>query len=439
MSSAPRILDDQRVQVTSIFEKTGDHAIIDHVADSDEEVLGALGYKQEFKSMPTAGGLYYAAAVLAPEGWGPFWSWIVGWSNVCAYTTCACSVNYALSLMILSAATIQHPEYDPQVWQVYLLFVALQTLDGLLITNSTKFLGRLNAVGTVINSALVFIFVVWLPTGSINNPKTNTSAQVWTEMTNGTEWPTEEVSKSNITAPRTIFLTAQLGYYIGFFLLVVIAYTVKDIEDVVAGQYGSPIANLCLQVLGPGSGLALLTMIMVAQFWVAECCMVTASRVVFAYSRDGAIPGSWWLKQVNRRTKTPVNAAWFVMVIGCLLGLLMFASPVAIGAIFSLGSIAAYISFTIPIALKVFSAGSRFRPVPVLCFPATRGKDLDKNTMNYTCLIYFGVMGLALVWYAISARKWYKGPKVNVEHMIRETTAVNVVDVGLSESKEKGV
>ena len=30
-------------------------------------------------SMPTSGGLYYAAAVLAPPGWGPFAAWITGW------------------------------------------------------------------------------------------------------------------------------------------------------------------------------------------------------------------------------------------------------------------------------------------------------------------------------------------------------------------------
>lgn len=29
-------------------------------------------------SMPTSGGLYYAAAVLAPPGWGPFAAWITG-------------------------------------------------------------------------------------------------------------------------------------------------------------------------------------------------------------------------------------------------------------------------------------------------------------------------------------------------------------------------
>lgn len=125
-----RTIDEAKLHMTSVFQTTaGDHAIIDHVADSDEEILVALGYRQEFKrdfsiwssfsvsfaclgllpsiastlsfnlgyiglsgsvwgwlvaalfiqcvalamaelcsSMPTAGGLYYASAVLAPEG-----------------------------------------------------------------------------------------------------------------------------------------------------------------------------------------------------------------------------------------------------------------------------------------------------------------------------------------------------------------------------------
>jgi hypothetical protein len=54
----------------------------------------------------------------------------------------------------------------------------------------------------------------------------------------------------------------------------------------------------------------------------------------------------------------------------------------------------------------------------VLCFPATKGKDLNNLNMNYTCLIYGGVMLLALLWYAIDARHWFKGPKINVEHLI---------------------
>jgi amino acid transporter len=35
-----------------------------------------FGMAELCSSMPTAGGLYYASAVLAPEGWGPFASWV---------------------------------------------------------------------------------------------------------------------------------------------------------------------------------------------------------------------------------------------------------------------------------------------------------------------------------------------------------------------------
>lgn len=50
MSAGKRhTLEPQKMDVTSVSEETGDHAVVDHVASSDEQVLGALGYKQEFK------------------------------------------------------------------------------------------------------------------------------------------------------------------------------------------------------------------------------------------------------------------------------------------------------------------------------------------------------------------------------------------------------
>jgi len=38
-------------------------------------------------------------------------------------------------------------------------------------------------------------------------------------------------------------MTAQLGLYLGWAIILVIAYTVKDIQDVVAGQYGQPMVR----------------------------------------------------------------------------------------------------------------------------------------------------------------------------------------------------
>lgn len=87
-------------------------------------------------SMPTAGGLYYAAAVLAPEGYGPLMSWVVGWSNFSGFVTAPCSLNYALgesckhsrfgavecadqrkASLLVTCGSIAYPEYAAKDWQ----------------------------------------------------------------------------------------------------------------------------------------------------------------------------------------------------------------------------------------------------------------------------------------------------------------------------------
>jgi amino acid transporter len=52
---------------------------------------------------------------------------------------------------------------------------------------------------------------------------------------------------------------------------------------------------------------------------------VDASRVVYAFARDGALPGSTLWKRMNPYTQTPVNAVWFVMFWSAITGLLGFS------------------------------------------------------------------------------------------------------------------
>src|SRR2546430_734169 len=79
-------------------------------------------------------------------------------------------------------------------------------------------------------------------------------------------------------------------------------------------------ASLFVQVLRERSGLIMFGINNVAQFFVGQGCTIGASRVVFAYSRDGVIPGSRWWGKINSKTKTPVNSVWFVLTIAALLG-----------------------------------------------------------------------------------------------------------------------
>jgi hypothetical protein len=56
--------------------------------------------------------------------------------------------------------------------------------------------------------------------------------------------------------------------------------------------------------------------------------------------------------------------------------------------------------------------------VPILCFPSVTGADLTVDVMNWTAVVYGGPMVLVIIWWFVSARKWFKGPKVNVAHMM---------------------
>jgi len=114
--------------------------------------------------------------------------------------------------MIVTAAEIAHPDYTAKTWHVYLLLVALLIIEGLLTMNSTKFLGWLNVIGTVANVLVLIIFVIWMPVGSINTPRTNSNHYVWTEIINGTEWyalPSPSLFLYQLIGACTLFANAQ--------------------------------------------------------------------------------------------------------------------------------------------------------------------------------------------------------------------------------------
>jgi hypothetical protein len=119
-------------------------------------------------------------------------------------------------------------------------------------------------------------------------------------------------------------------------------------------------------------------------------------------------------------------------------------------------------AFTLPIFIRVFFVGNRFRPgpwnlgkfsipigivasgfvalmVPILCLPSVTGADLTLETMNWTALVYGGPMILVTIWWFVSARKWFKGPKVNVQHMMlgREGNVIDGKDQGRDSGSDR--
>ena len=291
----------------------------------------AMGMAELCSSMPTSGGLYYASAVLAPPGYGPLAAWITGWSNWLAQVTGAPSVDYALSAMILAAGSISNPDYVPQNYQIWLLTTLIMLIHGCISSMPTKWIANFNSYGSTFNIIALVIVVILIPAGTNRTsqglPRFSSSASVWGDIYDGTDFPpgvailmsfvaviwtmsgydapfhlSEECANANVASPRAIVMTSGFGGLFGWFLQLVTAYTVIDIDDVIDSDLGQPWAAYLLQVMPQKTALAILGMTIVCGFSMGQGCMVAASRVTYAYARDDCFPFSRICKSPSKHT-----------------------------------------------------------------------------------------------------------------------------------------
>jgi amino acid transporter len=180
----------------------------------------------------------------------------------------------------------------------------------------------------------------------------------------------------------------------------------------------------------------LILVCLVAQFFCGMASVTANSRMIYAFSRDGAVPGSQIWHKVNKRTRTPTNSIWFAVVGAFILGLPSLYQnkgySVAFFAIVSVAVVGLYVSYVIPVLLRRMR-GSDFAPGPwqlgkwspiigwtavvwvvIICFPLMLPQfhPAGVNSWNFAPVAVIAVIGFAGIYWVVSARKWFTGPKV---------------------------
>ena len=85
-----------------------------------------------------------------------------------------------------------------------------------------------------------------------------------------------------------------------------------------------------------------------AQLFCGMSSVTANSRMIYAFSRDGALPGSSFWHRVNKRTRTPTNAIWLAAGFAFILGLPYLWNCAAYGAVTSIAVIGLYIAYVMP-------------------------------------------------------------------------------------------
>jgi len=149
---------------------------------------------------------------------------------------------------------------------------------------------------------------------------------------------------------------------------------------------------------------------------------------MFAFSRDGGLPGSKYLRKVHGKSKTPVHATWvsaILAVSACLYGdaFIVLATGCAVFL---------YISYVMPIAAGIlaegktwkhkgpFDLGGLSKPIAALAvlggsILAYVGVQPPNQKVLYLTIAMLVVM--ALFWFVFGESKRFKGPPKMADSM----------------------
>lgn len=422
-------------------------------------ILVGLGMAEVCSSYPTAGGLYYWAAKLAKKN-GALWAWFTGWFNLLGQVAVTAGIDFGCALFIeglllymnvvslnVGAATIRH--------EVVIITFLLLAVHGLLNSFGVNLVAKLSNVSVWWHLFGVLIIVVALfavPSHHqsasfvfghfVNNTGFGTpiyvfligllNAQYTLTGYDASAHMTEETHNAAIAGPKGIVMSIVVSLVAGWILLVGVSFAIQPGQY--ANEAGALVApgQIFIDALGKTGGELLLLIAIVAQFFCGMSSVTANSRMIYAFSRDGAVPGHRLWHQINPRTRTPTNAIWFAAVGAFILVIPYWFNSAAYAAVTSIAVIGLYVAYIIPVYLRVRS-GKDFAAGPwnlgkwgvlngtiatiwvvfisiLLMLPQL--KPITITTFNYAPIAVLAVIGFALIYWLVSARKWFKGPKV---------------------------
>jgi amino acid permease (GABA permease) len=416
-------------------------------------LLVGLSMAEVCSSFPTAGGLYYWSAKLAKRN-GAAASWFTGWFNFLGQVAITAGIDFGAAFFINAFLSLEWGVSTAH-WVTILIFACVLLLHGILNQFGIKLVALLNDVSVWWHITGVLIIVGALTFA----PSHHASAKyVFTSTFNGTGFHsifyvlllglllaqytftgydasahmTEETHNAATAGPRGIVMSILVSLFAGWVLLIGITFAISKTQY--SNDLGAlvPPAQIFTNAIGATGAKLLLLVAIGAQLFCGMSSVTANSRMIYAFSRDGALPGSNVWHRVNKRTRTPTNAIWLAAVGALILGLPYLWNSAAYAAVTSIATIGLYIAYVSPTFLRL-RQGAAFQrgpwhlgrwsyPVGIIAviwvvfitilFMLPTASPIHWSNFNYTIVAVLAVIGFAGVYWLVSARNWFHGPKV---------------------------
>ncbi|HKN93430.1 MAG TPA: amino acid permease [Thermoleophilaceae bacterium] len=425
-------------------------------------IIVALSMAELASAFPTAGGLYWWASRLGSPAWG----WFTGWFNLIGQVAITAGIDYGAAIFTTTLLNLVFG-YNNDNHHIMYAYAAILVLHATMNIFSVRLVGVLNHVSAywhVVGVAVIALVLIIFPdhhqsvsfvfTKTVNNSGLGgvgiffvfllgfLQAQYTYTGYDASAHLSEETHEASRSAAKGVVNSVLVSAIAGWVLILALTFAIKDLGKVTgAGTFA--VTEVLDQALGKTGAELMLFIAVVGQLFCGMSAITSASRMLFAFSRDRAVPGHRIWSHLNAR-HVPSNAVILIAFLAFLLALPAWSSSsfFVYAAVTSVATIGLYIAYILPIILR-FKAGDKFEPGPwslgrwykplniiamiwvafisiLFILPPTDSaipwnSSWDYKTANYAP-VALGVVILAVgIWWLVSARHWFKGPTRTIE------------------------
>ncbi|HLB19526.1 MAG TPA: amino acid permease [Gaiellaceae bacterium] len=428
-------------------------------------VIVGLGMAEIASKYPTAGGLYYWASKMG----GPAWGWFTGWFNLIGQIAITAGIDYGAAIFTDALLNLLWPgTFHSSPHEVIYVYACILGLHALMNIFSVRLVALLNDISVwwhVLGVLIIVGFLAFKPdhhqsVGTVFSKTINNSGfshqWLWFVLLLGllqaqytftgydaSAHMSEETQDAGRAAARGVVMSIVVSAVFGYILALGVTFAIQSFQSTTgAGLFA--VKQVFLDALGLRAAEFLLFIIVGAQLYCGMSSITSASRMLYAFSRDGATPGHRIWRRLNA-ARVPYMAVLAIAVLAFLCafpayfskGIGVGAGYVAYAAVTSIATIGLYIAYALPIFLRLrlgdawepgeWNLGKHYKWIGViacvwvvfiaLLFMAPlspAGVPWNSSftwlSFNYAPIAVLGTLLIVGGWWMLSANKWFKGP-----------------------------
>lgn len=337
----------------------------------------AVSMGQIASAYPTAGGLYHWGSILGNRGIG----WVTAWLNLIGLVTVLGAINVGTWTFFMGSFGGPYLGLSGSFAQQVIFMViitgsqALINHLGIKLTSMlTDFSGYLIFFGAIAVGLVGLIFAeswdfsrLWTFTNYSGLPE---GAEVWPQTNSlfflfalglllpiytitgydASAHTSEETRQAALSVPKGMVASVVWSALFGWFMLCGTVLMMPSMDE--AARQGWNVFFWTYDQRVP-AGLKdfMYLVIFVAQYLCGLATVTSVSRMIFAFARDGGLPGSKALSSVSPTYRTPVAAIWT----GSALAVIFTAYTPVYTTVVSVTVIFLFLSFAVPIACGLYA------------------------------------------------------------------------------------